>query len=143
KYNIMEKHIDRRIFIEKSTKGMAGAGIVAAVSCSSSEKAELGKQFIHHVFFWLKDPSNKEARDKFEKAARELVTVETILDFHIGVPAPTDREVIDTTYSYSVLTTYRNKEDQDIYQTHPKHLKFIEDCQELWEKVVVYDSVSI
>jgi hypothetical protein len=139
----MKKKVNRRIFIERSAKGMAGAGILATASCSSPEKAELGKQFIHHVFFWLKEPDNQDARAKFEKAARELVTVETIIDHHIGVPAPTAREVIDSSYTYSVLTTYRNKDDQDIYQTHPKHLKFIEDCQDLWERVLVYDSVSI
>ena len=139
----MKKQLDRRVFIEKSAKVMAGAGIVATTACSPPEKSELGSQFIHHVFFWLKDPSDKEVCMIFEKSLKELVTVETITDFHIGVPAPTDREVIDTTYSYSVLSTFRNKEDQDIYQTHPKHLKFIEDCQELWEKVVVYDTVSI
>lgn len=140
---MMKKQLNRRIFIEHSAKAMAGAGIVAATSCSQPEITELGKLFIHHVFFWLKDPANKDARDKFERAAKELVTIETIIDHHIGVPAPTDRDVIDTTYSYSVLTTYRNREDQDTYQKHTKHLKFIEDCQELWEKVVVYDSVSI
>lgn len=139
----MEKRVNRRIFIERSAKVMAGAGLVAAASCSSPEKAELGELFIHHVFFWLKEPDNQDARAKFEKAARELVTIETIIDHHIGVPAPTAREVIDSSYTYSVLTTYRNKDDQDIYQTHPKHLKFIEDCQDLWERVLVYDTVSV
>ena len=139
----MKKQLNRRIFIEKSTKGMAGAGLLAAASCSKEEQKGLGKLFVHHVYFWLKDPVNQEARAKFEKAARELVTVEKIVDYHIGVPAPTNRDVIDTSYTYSILSTYRSKEDQDIYQTHPKHLKFIEECQDLWEKVVVYDSVSI
>ena len=82
-------------------------------------------------------------REKFEKALKELVSVGTIVDYHLGIPAPTDRGVIDNTYSYSLLTIFRNKEDQDIYQTHPTHLKFIEESQDLWEKVVVYDTVSI
>lgn len=139
----MKKQLNRRIFIERSAKVMAGAGIVSAASCSPTVQAELGKLFIHHVFFWLKEPDNQDVRGKFEKAAKELVTVETILNHHIGIPAPTAREVIDSSYTYSVLTTYRNKDDQDIYQTHPKHLKFIEDCQDLWERVLVYDTVSI
>jgi hypothetical protein len=101
------------------------------------------KQFIHHVFFWLKKPVTIAVREKFENALKELVTVETIVSYHLGLPASTNREVIDSSYTYSLLTTYKNKKDQDIYQTHPKHLKFIEDCQELWEKVVVYDSVKI
>jgi hypothetical protein len=139
----MKKQIDRRIFIEKSAMGAAGAGITAVTSGSRDEKNKLGNLFIHHVFFWFKDASDQKARARFEKAARELVTVETIVDHHIGVPASTNRDVIDNSYTYSILTTYKNKEDQDIYQTHPKHLKFIADCQEIWEKVVVFDSVTI
>jgi hypothetical protein len=99
--------------------------------------------FIHHVYFWLKEPVNTEVRKKFEKALKELVTVATIVGYHLGVPAPTNRDVIDTSYTYSLLVTFKNKPDQDIYQTHPTHLKFIADCQDLWKKVVVYDSVSI
>jgi hypothetical protein len=37
---------------------------------------------------------------------------------------------------------FDNKEDQDIYQTDPVHLKFINDCSHLWQKVLVYDTVS-
>jgi hypothetical protein len=139
----MNKKLNRRIFLEKSAMAAAGAGILTTSACSTNDKKVLAGLFIHHVYFWLKDPSNREARTRFEKAARELVTIETIIDSHIGVPAPTNRDVIDTTYTYSILSTFKNKEDQDIYQTHPKHLKFIEDCQDLWEKVVVYDTVSI
>jgi hypothetical protein len=99
--------------------------------------------FIHHVFFWLKEPVTPGVREKFENALKKLVRVETIIDYHLGAPAPTDRDVIDTSYTYSLLVTFRNKADQDIYQTHPIHLQFIADCQDIWEKVVVYDSVSI
>lgn len=99
--------------------------------------------FVHHVYFWLKAPVTLEIRNKFENALHELITAETIVDRHIGKPASTHREVIDRSYTYSLLLTFRNKEEQDIYQTHPKHLKFIADCQEMWERVVVYDSVSI
>lgn len=101
------------------------------------------KLFIHHVYFWLKKPVTKAVRTKFENALKELVTVETIIDYHLGIPAKTNRGVIDRSYSYSLLVTFKNKEDQDIYQTHPTHLKFIADCEELWERVVVYDSESI
>ena len=62
---------------------------------------------------------------------------------HLGTPASTKRGVIDSTYSYSLLLIFKSKEDQDIYQTHPTHLKFIDECEDLWERVVVYDSVSI
>jgi len=122
---------------------MAGAGIMATASCTPEQGKNLGQNFIHHVFFWLKEPVTPEVRAKMEKALRQLVTVETIVDFHLGIPAGTSREVIDASYTYSLLTTFKSKEDQDIYQTHPTHLKFIEECSTLWERVVVYDTVSI
>lgn len=99
--------------------------------------------FVHHVYFWLKKPVTKAVRNKFENALKELITVETIVDHHLGVPAKTNRGVIDRSYSYSLLVTFNSKEDQNIYQTHPSHLKFIEECGDLWARVVVYDSVSI
>jgi hypothetical protein len=99
--------------------------------------------FVHHVYFWLKKPATRETRVKFEKGLKELFTIETIVGKHLGTPATTDHGVIDSSYSYSLLLTFNSKEDQEIYQTHPTHLKFIDECEDLWEKVVVYDSVSI
>lgn len=139
----MTNKIKRRNFIETSAKGIAAAGLFTAASCTPTQDKGIGQHFVHHVFFWLKLPVTPEVKDKFEKALKQLVTVETIVDYHLGVPAGTSRDVIDASYSYSLLTTFKNKADQDVYQTHPTHLKFIADCQDLWEKVVVYDSVSI
>ena len=139
----MKMNYKRRNFIKSAAAGVAGAGLLSASSYHHTKNDTIKNMFIHHVFFWLKQPVTQEIRNKFEQALKELVKVETIVDYHLGVPASTDREVIDTTYSYSLLVLFRNKEDQDIYQTHPKHLKFIEDCQDLWERVVVYDTVSI
>jgi len=139
----MKKQYKRRFFIENTVKGIAAAGLITTASCGRKVQEGLGKMFIHHVYFWLKQPVTREVKDKFENALKELVTVETIIDCHLGVPAATDRDVIDNTYSYSLLATFKNKEDQDIYQTHPTHLKFIEDCQDLWERVVVYDTVRL
>ncbi len=139
---LMKRIYNRRNFIENTTKGIAAAGFIPAVTGPGPEKTDLKTLFIHHVFFWLRQPVTEEIRRKFENSLKKLVSVETIVDFHLGIPAPTDRDVIDNSYTYSLLTTFRNKADQDIYQTHPTHLKFIEESQDLWEKVVVYDTVN-
>jgi hypothetical protein len=99
--------------------------------------------FVHHVFFWLKKTITRENREKFELGLKNLVTIEKIVGKQLGTPASTNRGVIDNSYSYSLLLTFKTKEDQDLYQIHPTHLKFIEECGDLWERVVVYDSVSI
>ena len=102
----------------------------------------LQNTFIHHVYFWLKHPESKEDLQKLIAGLEALSTVPEIKLFHIGTPAATDREVIDNTYAVSWLNIFENAKDQDVYQTHPLHLKFIEDCSHLWSKVKVYDSIQ-
>jgi hypothetical protein len=97
--------------------------------------------FIHHVYFCLKNPSSAEDKAKLKEGLEFLATVPTIQKHYIGVPADTDREVIDNTYAFSWLCFFENAEDQATYQTDPTHLKFIEDYGSLWETVKVYDSV--
>jgi len=99
--------------------------------------------FIHHVYFWLNNPENINDLNRLVEGLNKLSSVTTISNFHIGNPASTKREVIDSSYSVSWLLLFNNKEDQDSYQTDPIHLKFVEECSHLWRKVVVYDTVSI
>ena len=99
--------------------------------------------FIHHVYFWLKNPLNEEDGKQLVMGLKRLSAVTTIQSFHIGKPASTSRAVIDGSYFVSWLTIFKNKADQDSYQTDPVHLNFIKDCAHLWSKVVVYDTVDI
>ena len=103
----------------------------------------LDSRFIHHVIFWMKDNLTKEERKIFEQGLEHLSTIETIAEIQIGKPAATRRSVVDSTYSYSLIITFVSQENHDIYQKHPTHLKFIRDCEKFWERVVVYDSISI
>ena len=97
---------------------------------------------IHHVYFWLKNPESAEDLKQLKEGLEKLSTVKTIKYFHIGRPASTRREVIDSTYALSWWTLFESKEEQDSYQVDPIHLKFIEECGHLWSRVVVYDSVD-
>lgn len=98
--------------------------------------------FIHHVFFWLIKGAGTENRDQLIKGLKDLSKVKSIKSFHIGVPANTNRPVIERSYSVSWMLTFDTPEAQASYQDDPLHLKFIADCAHLWEKVVVYDSVN-
>lgn len=99
--------------------------------------------FIHHVFFWLKNSDSIEDSNLLIKGLKDLSSAPTIKDYHIGIPANTNRAVIDSSYTASLLVLFDSKEDHDAYQTDPIHLKFVEDCAPLWEKVVVYDTVNV
>ena len=98
--------------------------------------------FVHHVYFWLKEANNQESHARLLKGLQTLTTIKAIHTAHIGVPATTNRAVIDRSYQFSLLLLFKNQADQDAYQVHPTHLQFVKECSSLWEKVVVYDSVD-
>jgi hypothetical protein len=102
----------------------------------------LSNAFIHHVFFWLKNPGSQEDRAALIAGLKKLSSAATIKDSHIGVPAGTHRDVIETSYALSWLLLFETAADQEAYQTDPIHLQFIKECATLWSKVIVYDSVD-
>ena len=130
----------RRFIADTGKTAIAGSLILAG---NNAHQMELKNTFIHHVYFWLKNKDSKEDLDKLIAGLRKLSAVKTIRQFHIGKPANTNRDVIDTSYSVSWLVLFDNAPDQASYQTDPIHLKFVEECSSLWTKVTVYDSVNV
>lgn len=98
--------------------------------------------FVHHVYFWLEHSNSVEEKAALLEGLKKLSKVPTIKQFHIGTAAPTNREVIDTSYALSWLAIFENAADQDAYQVDPIHLEFVDTCKHLWKKVVVYDSLG-
>ena len=107
------------------------------------KRAKANKQFSHHVYFWLNNTGNADDTAELIRGLEKLSTVPTIRTFHIGVPADTYRDVVERGYAVSWLCLFDNPTDQEIYQTHPIHLIFVEECKHLWSKVIVFDSVSV
>ena len=127
------KEQSRRAFVKSSV----GAGI--GLGLSGNAPKEL---FVHHVYFYLKNPGSEADKAKLIEGLNKLAKVPTIKLVHIGTPAPTTRSVIERSYAVSWLCFFNNLMDEEIYQTHPIHLKFVEEYSALWEKVIVYDSVG-
>jgi len=137
----MSNH-SRRDFISTTGKvALAGSTGIFAINSSSVMTAK--NMFIHHVYFWLKNPSSNEDRQKLIEGLEKLSKVKTIKMFHLGKPADTNRDVIDTSYSVSWLLVFDDKASEESYQVDPIHLNFVETCKHLWQKVVVYDSVDV
>ena len=135
----MEKQ-NRRKFVATAT----ALGVTAATSAMPTMEKKNKKQLIHHVFFWLKNPNSKEDQQKLIDGLRTLAKIETIKKLHIGIPADTEkRDVVDNSYHVSEVMFFDDIEGQNVYQVHPLHKKFIEQCSGLWEKVLVYDSIDV
>lgn len=131
------KKMQRRSFL---TQAAVATTATTAVALPTTAKK---KVFIHHVYFWLKNPSNEADKAKLIEGLTALSKVPTIRFHHIGTPASTNRSVIERGYSVSWMLFFDNLEEEEIYQKHPIHLKFVEDYSHLWEKVIVYDSEQI
>jgi hypothetical protein len=131
----------RREFITNTGKAAVAGGLITLAENNTPHMAE--NKFIHHVYFWLKNPESKEDKAKLVEGLKKLSKVTTIKWFHIGQPANTKREVIDSSYAVSWCLMFDNDADQASYQVDPIHLKFVEECSSLWTKVTVYDSVDV
>jgi hypothetical protein len=98
--------------------------------------------FVHHVLFYLKNPNSENDQQKLLEGLQLLTQIECIQLFHIGTPANTNRSVIDRNYTYSWLCFFESAEQEEIYQKHPLHDEFRNNYANLWEKVVIYDSIT-
>lgn len=107
-------------------------------------ETQFDTHFIHNVYFWLKNPENEQDRSAFEKSLKKFLNSSKYAKtLFIGEPANTPRDVVDNSWTYSIVLTFPSKEIQDKYQDEDVHHTFIEESEDLWERVQVYDSVGI
>lgn len=134
---------NRRSFIKKAAAGLTVAGLLPLSKKTMAGEVKITGALVHHVYFWLKEPKNEAHKKQLVEGLNKLITVKKIKMSHLGFPAGTEsRDVVDHSYSVSYLVMFDNQADQDAYQIDPIHLKFVEENQHLWSKVIVYDSVD-
>ena len=98
--------------------------------------------FVHSVYFWLKPELTADQHKAFVEAAKGLKAIEAIRHAWVGVPADTDRPVIDRSYSLALTVVFDDRAAHDRYQADPLHEAFVERFKDYWSRVVIYDSVE-
>jgi hypothetical protein len=95
----------------------------------------------HIVFFSLAQPNDENRAKLVEGCKKYLDKHDGLVYFGVGVNAPEyDREVNDRDYDVALHLVFETAKHQDTYQTHPRHVQFVEECKDLWNKVRVFDS---
>jgi hypothetical protein len=95
----------------------------------------------HIVFFTLADSNDANRSKLVEGCKKYLDKHDGIVYFGVGVNAPEyAREVNDRDYDVALHLVFETAKDHDAYQTHPRHMKFVDECRGLWKKVRVFDS---
>tara|TARA_R110002051_G_scaffold99857_1_gene170205 strand:- start:11333 stop:11725 length:393 start_codon:yes stop_codon:yes gene_type:complete len=115
-------------------------------SFGQSEKSmkTFDSNFAHTVYFWLKKPDSTQDCKAFEVALQKfLASSKFAKTKFIGKPPKASRDVVDGSFTYSLLVTFDSAEAQEAYQNEAPHVLFIEEASELWEKVLVYDAIGI
>jgi hypothetical protein len=97
--------------------------------------------FIHTVFFYTPEGQTAEELAALEAGIRTLGEIPSVQEFYVGPAAGTPRDVVDNSYGVALIVHFADKAGHDLYQDHPIHLKFIEDHQDKWERVQVYDTL--
>lgn len=120
--------------------------LVSNVDELNTLKVELKKlrspQLMHTVYVWLKEDLSEEDFYSFLEDAEDLGNIKSVARLRIGKPAKTEnREVVDQSYSYAMNIEFDSIADQNAYQVDSIHLKFVENNEDKWEKIMVYDNM--
>lgn len=101
--------------------------------------------FVHAVHFWLQPDVSDERRAALVEALKGLGESPNVASCRVGVPAGTDRPVVDNSYDVQLVCGFNSVEDHDRYQSADDtlHTEFIENFKDTWAKVVIYDSVEV
>lgn len=118
--------------------------IMVSYGQTDTKMKEFDTNFTHTVYFWLANPDNQEDCTAFETSLQKFLdNSEYAKTKFIGIPPKASREVVDGSFTYSLIVTFESEEIQQKYQDEPVHKLFIEESSHLWTKVIVYDSKGI
>lgn len=130
--------LDSRI-AEMETKLAAAEAALA----DAEQSLSITPGLIHSVYFWLNEDLSETDEVAFIAGVESLKAISSIKSCYIGPPAPTEeRGVVDNSYSYALIVHFDDVAGHDAYQVDPVHVKFVEDHQDKWTKVVVYDNLT-
>lgn len=109
-----------------------------------SEVVDFDPTFTHVVYFWFNEPNNAEHREQFEAAVKTFMTDSKYAKTRfVGMAPKASRDVVDDSFTYSLILSFESAETQAMYQSEEAHNIFVETCKDLWAKVIVYDSIPL
>ncbi|MBQ4913908.1 Dabb family protein [Maribacter sp. MMG018] len=117
---------------------------ITAFGQTTDTMKEFDPNFSHTVFFWLKNPDSQADRTAFVTSLKKFLDNSAYAKTKfIGTPPKASRDVVDGSFTYSLILSFDSAEAQQAYQDEAPHKVFIKESEALWEKVIVYDSQGI
>ena len=98
---------------------------------------------VHSVYFTLKEGTPENTQKLVDACFQYLKDHPGVAYFAAGpLVTELERPVNVRDFHVCLLVVFKSKQDHDVYQTAPDHLKFIEENKPTWDKVRVFDSYS-
>ena len=92
----------------------------------------------------MNNTDDAQDRAAFEKSLQKFLDTSAYAKTKfIGRPPRASRDVVDGSFTYSLIVTFDSAAAQQAYQDEAPHKLFIEESSGLWSKVIVYDSKGI
>ncbi|MES3033277.1 MAG: Dabb family protein [Gemmatimonadota bacterium] len=98
--------------------------------------------FVHAVYFWLRPDLSEADHATYLAWLPRLCALPSVSKGYWGVPAATDRPVIERSYSNALVLLFTDAAAEEAYQVHPEHDAFRAECGAFWTKVQIFDSVT-
>jgi hypothetical protein len=95
----------------------------------------------HMVFFTLNDSTPENRKKLVDACDKYLSDHDGTVYYSAGVVAEEfDRPVNVRDFDVALHVVFKDKAAHDVYQTHERHIQFIDENKSTWKQVRVFDS---
>jgi hypothetical protein len=98
----------------------------------------------HNVYIWLHDAAPADTVQTVANAARTLLTEITgVQNLVVAAPAGSPHPLVDGSYALVLLMEFPDAAALDAYDSHPDHVRFVDEYKHLFSRLEVYNSAAI
>jgi hypothetical protein len=117
---------------------------LAVCSCAGPPRVVAPDRVAHTVYFWLRDDAPSDSAAELIAFYRERVPeAPGVISVLCGVPRPSEREVVDDSFTVGTTVVFASAADETAWQVDPIHDELRERFTVRIERVQVYDTLTV
>ncbi|HEX5057523.1 MAG TPA: Dabb family protein [Gammaproteobacteria bacterium] len=114
--------------------------VVCLLSLAACAPCNIKPAVNHVVLVWLKPGTAPEVQEKIIEGSKTLKSIGQIRELQVGTAIPSDRPIVDDSFSLGILMRFDSVEDMNTYIKDPRHVQFVDTWVKPYlQKIVVYD----
>lgn len=117
--------------------------LLAASAGTATGAAETEASVVHVVLVWLKEPGNRDHRERIIQVTRTFADIDGVIEVRAGEPLASDRSVVDDSFDVGIYLRFGSSEAMRAYLADERHVAAVEQVlRPLTERYRVYDFVD-